>query len=65
MMKLGMSPAAAGLLRALLMRAGVERNRILLSDFRSTDWRSLTFTGERHRIDLRIPGRTRAPWRGC
>jgi len=56
MMKLGMSPAAAGLLRALLMRAGVERNRILLSDFRSTDWRSLTFTGERHRIDLRIPG---------
>ena len=56
MMKLAMSPAAAGLLRALLNRAGVDRNRILLSDFRSTDWRSLTFTGERHRIDLRIPG---------
>jgi len=55
-MKLAMSPAAAGLLRALLGRAGVERNRILLSDFRSTDWRSLTFAGERHRIDLRIPG---------
>src|SRR5215207_4065195 len=55
-MKLAMSPAAAGLLRALLSRAGVEGNRILLSDFRSTDWRSLTFTGERHRIDLRVPG---------
>ena len=56
MMKLAMSSAAAGLLRALLNRAGVDRNRILLSDFRSTDWRSLTFAGERHRIDLRIPG---------
>ena len=55
-MKLAMSPAAAGLLRALLSRAGVEGNRILLTDFRSTDWRSLTFAGERHRIDLRIPG---------
>ena len=56
MMKLAMSPAAAGLLRALLDRAGVDRNRILLMEFRSTDWRSLTFAGERHRIDLRIPG---------
>ena len=56
MMKLAMSPAAAGLLRGLLSRAGVDRNRILLSEFRSTDWRSLTFAGERHRIDLRIPG---------
>ena len=56
MMKLAMSPAAASLLRALLARAGVERNRILLTEFRSTDWRSLTFAGERHRIDLRIPG---------
>src|SRR4249919_2039261 len=56
MMKLAMSPAAAGLLRALLGRDGVDKNRILLSEFRSTDWCSLTFTGERHRIDLRIPG---------
>ena len=56
MMKLAMSPAAAGLLRALLGRAGVDRNRILLTDFKSTDWRSLTFSGERHQIDLRIPG---------
>lgn len=56
MMKLAMSPVAAGLLRALLSRAGVEKNRILLTEIRSTDWRSLTFNGERHRIDLRIPG---------
>lgn len=56
MMKLAMSTAAAGLLRALLARAGVDRNRILLSDFRSTDWNSLTFARERHEITLRIPG---------
>lgn len=56
MMKLAMSPAAAGLLRALLARAGVERDRILLTQFRSVDWNSLTFSGERHLIDLRIPG---------
>lgn len=55
MMKLAMSPAAAGLLRALLNRAGVDRNRILLTDFRSSDWHSLTLAGERHRINLRIP----------
>ena len=54
-MKLAMSTAAAGLLRALLGRAGVDRNRILLSNFRSTDWNSLTFAGERHQIELRIP----------
>lgn len=56
MMKLAMSAAAAGLLRALLDRAGVDRNRILLSNFQSTDWNSLTFAGERHQIALRIPG---------
>ena len=56
MMKLAMSTAAAGLMRALLARTGVDRNRILLSDFRSTDWNSLTFDGERHHIQLRIPG---------
>ena len=56
MMKLALSPAAAGLLRALLARAGVNRDRILLSDFRSTDWQSLTFTGERHEMELRLPG---------
>jgi hypothetical protein len=68
MMRLALSPAAAGLLRALLPRGGVERDRILLTEFRSTDWQSLTFTGEQHRIRLRVPGRTRrrsslnSPW---
>lgn len=56
MMKLAMSPAAASLLRSLLNRAGVERSRILLTEFKSVDWQSLTFVGERHEIELRIPG---------
>ena len=56
MMRLAMSPAAASLLRSLLRRGGVDRDRILLTEFRSTDWQSLTFIGEQHRIRLRIPG---------
>jgi hypothetical protein len=55
MMRLAMSPAAAGLLRSLLQRGGVNRDRILLTEFRSTDWQSLTFTGEQHKIRLRVP----------
>ena len=55
MMKLALSPAAAGLLRALVARAGINRDRILLTDFRSIDWQSLTFVGERHEMELRIP----------
>jgi hypothetical protein len=51
-----MSPAASALLRALIARAGVPRDRILLSDAQSEDWRSLTFTGERHQFQLRVPG---------
>ena len=56
MIKIPMSAAASGLLRALLARAGVPRDRILLTEFRSVDWQSLTFVGERHEIRLRIPG---------
>jgi len=56
MMKLAMSPAASGLLRALLNRAEISRDRILLTDWRSTDWQSLTLMGERHRVRLRVPG---------
>ena len=56
MMKLALSAAAAGLLRALLARAGIDRDRILLTNFRSTDWQSLMFIGERHEMELRIPG---------
>lgn len=56
MMKLALSPAAAGLLRALLARGGIDRDRILLTEFRSVDWQSLTFIGERHHMRLRVPG---------
>lgn len=56
MIRVAMSAAASGLLRGLLARAGVERDRILLTDLRSTDWQSLTFVGERHRVRLRVPG---------
>jgi hypothetical protein len=52
---MAMSVAAAGLIRELLRRAGVDRDRILLTEFRSTDWQSLTFIGEQHQIRLRIP----------
>ena len=52
MNRIAMSPAASALLRCLSGRARVSRDRILLSD----DWRSLTFTGERHELELRIPG---------
>ena len=56
MTRLPMSPAAAGLLRALIARAAVPRDRILLTDVQSTDWQSLTFVGERHRLELRVAG---------
>jgi hypothetical protein len=56
MMKPALSHAAAGLLRALIARGGIDRDRILLTDFRSTDWQSLTFIGERHEMELRVPG---------
>lgn len=51
-----MSAAAAGLLRALLARARDSRDRILLTEFRSIEWESLTFVGERHLIALRLVG---------
>ncbi|MFL6802164.1 MAG: hypothetical protein ACJ8EQ_10420, partial [Sphingomicrobium sp.] len=56
MTKIAMSAAASGLLRALVGRAGVERDRILLTKIQSTDWQSLTFAGERHEIGFRIRG---------
>ena len=54
MIKLTMSQAASALLRALIARSGAPRDRILLIDVQSVDWRSLTFTGERHSIELRV-----------
>lgn len=55
MMRIPMSKPATALLRALLARGGVRRDRILLTDYRSIDWQSLTFVGERHRLGVRIP----------
>ena len=54
-----MSRAASGLHRALIARAGCDAHRILLTDVRSTDWQSLTFSGERHVLTLRITGKDR------
>jgi hypothetical protein len=56
MTRLNISPAASALFRALAGRAGVPRDRILLTEVRSVEWQSLTFTGERHQICLRVPG---------
>ena len=56
MLKIAMSAAASGLLRALIARAGVPRDRILLTNLHSVEWQSLTFVGERHEISLRIAG---------
>ena len=56
MLNIALSNAASGLLRALIVRADVPRDRILLSDWRSVDWQSLTFLGERHHVTLRIIG---------
>ncbi|MBV8908608.1 MAG: hypothetical protein JOZ20_06365 [Sphingomonas sp.] len=56
MNRIPMSTWASALLRALIARSRAPRDRILLSDIRSTDWQSLTFDGERHEIELRVPG---------
>jgi hypothetical protein len=55
MNRVAMSSAANAVVRALIGRAAVPRERILLTDVQSVDWRSLTFNGERHLIELRIP----------
>lgn len=56
MNRIAMSPTASALLRALIARAGVPRDRILLTDVQTIDWQSLTFVGERHQFHLRVPG---------
>ena len=55
MMRPPLSSAATALLRALIERAELPRDRILLREFRSIDWQSLTYVGERHEISLRLP----------
>ena len=56
MLRMAMSSAASALLRALLERTDDQRDRILLTQVHSVDWQSLTLTGERHVIALRVPG---------
>jgi hypothetical protein len=50
------SVSAAQLLRALVKRIALNMNRISIGRIRSVDWQSLTFTGERHEISLRLAG---------
>lgn len=59
MMKVAMSSAGAGLLRALLKRVGMTREDVRLESYLGTDWHSLTFAGERHEFALRLPGAER------
>lgn len=56
MNRLPMSRAASALLRAVIARGGVAREAVFLTDVQSIDWRSLTFNGERHVLQLRVPG---------
>jgi hypothetical protein len=56
MNRLPMSAAASALLRAFLDRASLTRDRILLTHYRSVDWQSLTFIGERHEFGFRLVG---------
>ena len=57
MMRVQISPAAAALYRALVAGAQMLREQVLLTSIRSVDWNSLTLSGERHEIDLRLAGR--------
>ena len=55
-MKPQLSVAASGLFRAILSRTGVERDRILICGWKSVDWQSLIFVGERHEASFRVTG---------
>lgn len=56
MRRVPIAPAAAALYRALVARANVPREQVLLTAIRTIDWQSLTLTGERHELDLRLTG---------
>ena len=56
MLSMMLSRAASGLLRALIQRIGEEPDKVLLSEFKTVGWQSLTFVGERHLLGLRVPG---------
>ena len=61
MRRVALSSAAGQLLRSLVARTGLDPNRIAIGHFHSFDWQSLTFTGERHEISLRLAGPDPAP----
>jgi hypothetical protein len=54
MNRIAMAPVASALLRGLIDRADVARNRILLTEAVTVDWCPLTLSGERHQFQLRI-----------
>ena len=56
MMRVAISPAAAALYRALVERSRTPRDQVLMSNIRSVDWQSLTLSGERHEIHIRLDG---------
>ncbi len=58
MMRMHFSRAGAGLVRALLARAEAPADSVRLVAYRATEWRSMTFDGERHEIRLRLAGET-------
>lgn len=51
-----LAPAAAALFRALARRAGMAADRTLLAEAETVEWHSLTLSGERHRLCLRLAG---------
>lgn len=55
-MRVPMSPAATALYRALVGRAKLPRDQVLLTAIRTVDWQSLTLAGERHEIGVRLIG---------
>jgi hypothetical protein len=56
MNRLRMTGYATALMRCLLQRAGEDRNRIFLSQWKSVDWQSLTLDGERHEASFVVSG---------
>lgn len=51
-----LSCAATQLLRALRDQSGLRSDELVVGRFQSVDWQSLTFTGERHELLLRLAG---------
>lgn len=49
------SPAAAGLVRCLCAAAESDKPKVLLREIHSKPWKSLTFAGERHTMQLSVP----------